>query len=228
MAIVDLSSLREGTSVGYRSGPIPFTQIDESSIQYNRFRVFGTGNVAYRGRLERFSIALNGKFSFRDEDRFLNSTIQSIGFSTENLGSISLRKLKLKVSDTQRSPSRFTRKLLSGDDKIIGTKFDDKLRGLDGDDEIRGRGGDDIIDGGRGKNKLWGGKGNDIFVVSKEGFSKIMDFTKGNDAIRLDFNAGSLRVENKRGDAFVYSKNTLVSRVNGLANDLKLEGKFLV
>lgn len=51
--------------------------------------------------------------------------------------------------------------LLSGHDKITGTKYADQLSGGAGNDVIKGGGGRDVLSGGAGRDTLDGGTGND-------------------------------------------------------------------
>ena len=76
----------------------------------------------------------------------------------------------------------------NGINAILGDFGNDVLSGLDGDDLIRGEAGRDIITGGFGADTLFGGAGVDEFVYREvsEGADLILDFTPGEDKIRVD------------------------------------------
>jgi len=77
---------------------------------------------------------------------------------------------------------------LGGNDKIYGFAGSDYLHGGAGNDYIDGGEGNDIIRGGEGNNTLVGGKGSDIFEITKEeGTTIINDFAKGIDKIKITF-----------------------------------------
>lgn len=85
------------------------------------------------------------------------------------------------------------------DDELYGSEFDDVLAGRAGNDELFGWTGNDVLKGGKGNDllagddgfdKLIGGDGDDVFgffvnLEAPVGFSKIKDFTPGEDLIGL-------------------------------------------
>ncbi|MCB1489211.1 MAG: hypothetical protein KDJ88_17365 [Bauldia sp.] len=86
-----------------------------------------------------------------------------------------------------------------GDDRLAGLAGNDDIRGGKGDDRIDGGTGNDLIDGGQGRNKVKGGDGADAFLFdtalgdgkhaaanSTFSFTKIIDFTHGEDLVLLD------------------------------------------
>ena len=79
-----------------------------------------------------------------------------------------------------------------GADVIRGDIGDDSIDGGEGNDSIDGQVGNDLIHGGIGEDTLHGGSGNDEFVYTSlvdsrtgDGVDTIMDFTSGEDKIRL-------------------------------------------
>lgn len=87
----------------------------------------------------------------------------------------------------------------NGDDELVGYNYDDQLYGGAGKDNLYGYGGADYLDGGSGRDFLGGFKGNDILVGgggkdvfffetkldAKNNFDKVLDFTPGQDGMRL-------------------------------------------
>lgn len=84
-----------------------------------------------------------------------------------------------------------------GDDRLSGRADDDEVHGGDGHDAIRGGDGadslfgdegDDKIVGGDGADQLTGGAGADAFIFNGalDAADTILDFTSGEDRIRLD------------------------------------------
>lgn len=88
----------------------------------------------------------------------------------------------------------------NGDDELVGYNADDQLYGGADADNLYGYGGDDYLDGGSGRDFLGGFKGNDILsggrgadafifetnLNAKKNFDKILDFSPGEDEMRLD------------------------------------------
>ena len=71
--------------------------------------------------------------------------------------------------------------VLTGDDRIKGSKGDDWLIGLAGDDKIDGDKGSDYLFGGEGDDLLIGGHGSDYFVFEEDGSRDfVKDFNLGN------------------------------------------------
>ena len=71
--------------------------------------------------------------------------------------------------------------VLTGDDRIKGSKGDDWLIGLAGDDKIDGDKGSDYLFGGEGDDLLIGGHGSDYFVFEEDGSRDfVKDFNRGN------------------------------------------------
>ncbi len=86
-----------------------------------------------------------------------------------------------------------------GNDKVDGLAGNDGLFGGDGNDSLAGSAGDDWLYGGTGRNKLSGGEGFNAFVFDTKlgkgkdadpdtvfSFSKIRDFSAGDNQILLD------------------------------------------
>ncbi|WP_118138665.1 calcium-binding protein [Oceanicella sp. SM1341] len=80
-----------------------------------------------------------------------------------------------------------------GDDVLVGNIGNDRLFGGAGDDKLYGGRGNDLLRGGAGDDILVGGAGEDIFVFrgSNLGVDRVMDFTIGEDTIRLSADAFS-------------------------------------
>ena len=92
----------------------------------------------------------------------------------------------------------------ANDDVLVGFNGDDLLVGLAGNDSLFGGLGDDLLLGGAGYNVLTGGAGKDLFTAATgDGFDWIVDFTVGQDLIRLtgvSFN--QLAITQDTGDRF--------------------------
>jgi serralysin len=92
---------------------------------------------------------------------------------------------------------------------LNGQRGNDQLYGLSGDDLLRGGAGNDILVGGTGRNYLTGNTSRDTFVVTKDGYSYVTDFTRGQDAIKLasGLTLDQLRIERGTGR---YSNQTWI------------------
>ena len=131
----------------------------------------------------------------------------------------------------------------NGDDTLVGQSGDDVLKGFKGSDTLKGRGGDDILKGGRGKDVLKGGSGDDIlkggkgrdtlkggadadiFIFNQDKVDTVMDFTVGEDLIKLK---GFSELGAKEfGSKLVYDDGKLWYDSDGKGGkDAKLIAKF--
>lgn len=71
-------------------------------------------------------------------------------------------------------------------DKLRGSRADDDMYGFKGDDKIIGKSGDDWIYPGESASRgdvIKTGRGNDVVFADPNGWSKILDFQQGSDAI---------------------------------------------
>lgn len=73
-------------------------------------------------------------------------------------------------------------------DQLNGGRGVDKLLGGEGSDRLVGGEGDDKLLGGSGRNVLKGGPGNDQFVLDRNGFAEIQDFSLGRDRVTFAHN----------------------------------------
>lgn len=87
-----------------------------------------------------------------------------------------------------------------GKDSLVGYNDGDQLYGGAGKDNLYGYGGADYLEGGSGRDYLGGFKGNDVLaggsgadafyfettLNAKTNFDKILDFSPGEDEMRLD------------------------------------------
>lgn len=89
----------------------------------------------------------------------------------------------------------------AGNDLLDGGDGNDRLLGGDGIDVMGGGAGADTLIGGAGGDRLTGGAGRDVFVLRALADSpfapggardRILDFTPGQDAIRLDLDANEV------------------------------------
>lgn len=80
--------------------------------------------------------------------------------------------------------------VISGFERVNGSKHDDVLTGNNGANTLIGAKGDDTLDGGRGNDTLQGSRGADIFVFSSalaaNNVDIIVDFSVGEDSIQLN------------------------------------------
>ena len=72
----------------------------------------------------------------------------------------------------------------AGKDRMTGDSGNDTLYGGAGNDSLSGGRGDDTLVGDDGRDTLRGGPGRDIFIVTRAGEDRILDFVRGQDEIR--------------------------------------------
>ena len=121
------------------------------------------------------------------------------------------------------------KKLLKGNDIVLGSHKNDVLLGEGGDDKIYGGGGSDILIGGSGKDRVWGQGGSDTFrVFPGSGHTIIEDFNDGVDRIHLGNGRKGLKLQNRDGDAFLYQQGDLMAVVEDAAGDLQRSGNFFI
>ena len=121
------------------------------------------------------------------------------------------------------------KKILKGNDIILGSHKNDVLLGEGGDDKIYGGGGSDILIGGSGKDRVWGQGGSDTFrVFPGSGHTIIEDFNDGVDRIHLGNGRKGLKLQNRDGDAFLYQRGDLMAVVEDAAGDLQRSGNFFI
>ncbi len=124
--------------------------------------------------------------------------------------------------------------LMSGNDKIVGSKGSDDLYGFAGNDTITGGDGDDYMEGGSGKDTYDGGNGWDVLSFSDSYFSRFADVR----GIVLDSTAGTVtdhfgnketfkNFEDFRGTLFADVMNGSSRNENfmGLGGKDKIDGK---
>jgi Ca2+-binding RTX toxin-like protein len=98
-----------------------------------------------------------------------------------------------------------------GDNVVTGNAGANKLYGMSGSDTLNGGGGSDWLEGGAGQDKLTGGTGADNFVFRDGDFGgattatadRIIDFTHGEDHIRLNFVDANIGLDGDQAFAFM-------------------------
>ena len=142
-----------------------------------------------------------GRFSYGNGG-LDGGSITGFGYQVRGYGSFSIKRVNLDVLDIARAGNsltavnRLSRKLIAGDDVIIGSAQDDRFFGGPGDDTIVGGPGKDVIHGGSGVNRVTGGLGADVFRFQRgSGFTVVTDFRAGVDQLSL---AGLGRVTSRR------------------------------
>jgi hypothetical protein len=118
----------------------------------------------------------------------------------------------------------------NSNDVINGQGGNDFLLGLGGDDVLRGGDGNDVLTGGAGMNTLTGNEGSDIFVLLSDGFSKVTDFTLGQDFIQLPSGIEAKQITIEQGisinanNTFIKHHDTVLMALSGVqANTLTID-----
>jgi Ca2+-binding RTX toxin-like protein len=229
MARFDFSLLRDGTELTPYVSSIPYVEIDESSFTTTNRTWQGYGTVDIDGIMTEIQFTYYGKFDYSTDQKLLDSAITGVNLASPTYGSLSIRDVKLRVTDFLDDPNIAAAKFLAGNDTIIGTNFADKLDGHKGNDTIYGGRGNDQIIGGTGTNQVWGQGGRDTFYVGKgAGHSVVRDFKKGEDKIAFLSGTSGLKLSPKGRDAYIYQNNDLMAIVNGASGQLNLNGTTLM
>jgi Ca2+-binding RTX toxin-like protein len=110
------------------------------------------------------------------------------------------------------------------DNALTGNAGANKLYGMAGNDTIKGGAGNDWIEGGAGKDMLYGGAGSDSFVFHDGDFGgataatadRVMDFTQGEDVIRLNYVDANTGLDGNQAFHFIGT-----SAFDGTAGELR-------
>jgi len=116
----------------------------------------------------------------------------------------------------------------AGNDRLVGGAGSDTLLGSKGGDRLKGGAGNDILTGGAGNDRLVGGDGGDTFVFrakagASHGADRIIDFTPGEDRIRLGFDGvrfADLEWHTSGGDAVIDTGFGTITLIDLTANAL--------
>lgn len=161
-------------------------------------------------------------------------TLTGIKVVDDGVTEISVTGLKLsaeKVADAifSGNDAAFLALLLSGNDKIDGTKFADTLVGGAGVDVLKSNAGNDKLLGGIGADDLFGGAGADRFVfkatgdstVAASGRDTIFDFSIAEND-RIDLSGIDANSATAKNDAFSFIGTKAFS---GTAGEVRFEKK---
>ncbi|WP_172820813.1 hypothetical protein [Cyanobium sp. NIES-981] len=169
-------------------------------------------------------ITISGRFQYSGGD-LSGGVVSALGYRLDRLGSFSIRGLQLGVAELARLGGSVSgvqalwRRMIEGDDTIIGSRQSDWLLGSAGDDLILGGPGNDLINAGTGFNRVTGGLGADTFAFQMgAGFTEVTDFRPGVDRLSL---AGLGRVTSRRqGSTWqLFSGADLVAEFRGTPTD---------
>ena len=116
----------------------------------------------------------------------------------------------------------------AGRDKLKGGRANDTLIGGSGRDLLSGGDGDDILSGGSGLNTLKGGPGRDLFRIPLHSkYDIIVDFSSGEDQIKLLSTIGNINIVNRQDRAEVFDNGSLRTIVFGQFDELQSDGKLV-
>jgi hypothetical protein len=172
MAFISGASFPTGFSVGVRTGAPRVRVLD---TRLGKRRIYAKANWEMGG--ERFSgdVYYYGRFNYSRDT--ITGSIKRIDMLPDVGGRFTTKGINIDSKElSKRTPWEIEKKMLRGDDTIIGSVHDDVLKGLKGDD---------VLIGGGGVNRLTGGPGSDTFVISALGRQIITDFNVKQDRIEL-------------------------------------------
>ena len=207
---------------GNRYDSIPFVDIDYSSFRYTK--------TSWRFQARIDGQKANYTYIGKNMDTEKDFVIKKTELSAYKSGSAEFSGLNWTYKDFfALTTLEAQKKMLKGNDIVLGSHKNDVLLGEGGDDKIYGGGGSDILIGGSGKDRVWGQGGSDTFrVFPGSGHTIIEDFNDGVDRIHLGNGRKGLKLQNRDGDAFLYQRGDLMAVVEDAAGDLQRSGNFFV
>ena len=143
------------------------TYITGSSFKRNKIYLKAQSSTSYGTKAE-YTLNIYGNFprdgyGYIAESAYISGLETSYKLNRNNLGTIKISDMYMSYATAYYStPYEIEVELLSGADKIIGTKNGDQIFSLEGADKIYGRNGNDSIYGGSGNDKIYGGSGKDL------------------------------------------------------------------
>ncbi|MCC2099031.1 MAG: hypothetical protein KDJ29_19230 [Hyphomicrobiales bacterium] len=158
------------------SSDYPYVDFEDSVITK-----FGVKSIRYDAPdPSEAHINVKGKGLSVEDDAIVSGQLKKVIFYYDEdspLISISNVHLNIKKIGPIDDYADLISSALSGNDKVIGSKFADFMFGGAGKNTLDGKGGDDVLGSFGGVDKMKGGVGSDTFVFN-EGTTKmlVMDF----------------------------------------------------
>ncbi|MDX2242538.1 MAG: alkaline phosphatase [Leptolyngbyaceae cyanobacterium bins.302] len=165
----------EGSTASATEPWLPFASMDSIDGPMGNFAIAWVGTPDFPGSIVSKTYGMNADLLPSTLD---NTAIYNLMYRTLfGLDSLPNYARGGEANDTLAGTA--------GNDVLVGYIGNDLLVGLAGEDALVGGLGNDTLIGGAGYNVLTGGAGNDEFVISAENRDWIVDFTIGEDKIRL-------------------------------------------
>lgn len=181
----------EGSTASATEPWLPFASMDSIDGPMGNFAIAWVGTPDFPGSIVSKTYGMNADLLPSTLD---NTAIYNLMYRTLfGLDSLPNYARGGEANDTLAGTA--------GNDVLVGYIGNDLLVGLAGEDALVGGLGNDTLIGGAGYNVLTGGAGNDEFVISAENRDWIVDFTVGEDKIRLSgLSFNQIQVTDGTGD----------------------------
>ena len=183
-------------------------EYSEEHLSFTLFRISSSLKKLQKARVNEFDLtskesktlgfltSVYGDFEFNG-NMLMGGTINGFDTKYKGFGAVSVSPFTMmSVEDAQidvhdflaagyssQAARKVARKMLSGNDEIIGSDLNE---------EIHGRKGDDTITGGGGGDELSGGAGRDVFVYNSISDSEAGDWDLMDDIDDFDLNKDKL------------------------------------
>lgn len=172
---------------------------------YGDLGLHGGSKATYTDTDVGYQLILTGENLFYDGQQIIGGTITGVAFKDPNGGTwytitdVDADATQFPDVTAAYLPHNVDALVLSGNDKLVGSRGNDQLEGFKGSDRLIGKAGNDAFYGDQGRDTMTGGRGDDQFYIGvHDGHDVITDFKAYGDADQVIFVAHSFHTEDTK------------------------------